>query len=65
MNEGLPIALLIADIDEKKIADALNNLLGNTVLYEMFKENCKLVRLDYNWQEEEVKLLRFYQQTLS
>jgi len=61
VNDRYPIGLLIPDIGEKKIAEALNNLLKNDVLYGMFKENCQQARLAYNWQEEEKALLRFYQ----
>lgn len=56
-----PTGLLIPDTEEKKIAEALNNLLKNDVLYGMFRENCQRARLIYNWQEEEKTLLRFYQ----
>ena len=61
VNDQYPVGLLISDTDEKKIVYALNNLLENDVLYRMFKENCQRARHEYNWQEEEKRLLRFYQ----
>jgi glycosyltransferase involved in cell wall biosynthesis len=60
VNDRYPIGLLIPDTDEKKIAEALNNLLANDVLYGMLKENCLQARQVYKWQEEEKNLLRFY-----
>jgi glycosyltransferase involved in cell wall biosynthesis len=65
VNDQYPVALLIADTDEKKIASALNNLLENNVLYEVLKGNCRQARLRYNWQEEEKRLIRLYQKILS
>jgi len=65
INDECAVGLLIGDTDEKKIAAALNNLLENNVLYQMLKGNCREARLRYNWQEDEKKLLRFYQKTLS
>jgi glycosyltransferase involved in cell wall biosynthesis len=61
VHDRYPIGLLIGDTGEKKIAEALNNLLKNDVLYAMFRENCQQARLVFNWQEEEKALLRFYQ----
>jgi glycosyltransferase involved in cell wall biosynthesis len=65
INEERPIGLLIDDLSEKKIKAAINNLLENDVLYHMLQDNCKTARLLYNWQEEEKKLLRFYQKMLN
>jgi glycosyltransferase involved in cell wall biosynthesis len=59
-QDRYPTGLLIPDTEEKKIREALNNLLENGVLYAMFRENCQRARLIYNWQEEEKTLLRFY-----
>jgi glycosyltransferase involved in cell wall biosynthesis len=64
VNDQYAIGVLIGDTDEKKITDALNNLLENDVLYLMFKENCRRAQWVYNWQQEEKKLLRFYQKIL-
>ena len=64
INDQYAIGLLIGDLSVKKIAEAINNLLENDVLHDMFQENCKQARLVYNWQEEEKKLIRFYQKIL-
>ncbi|HTI08022.1 MAG TPA: glycosyltransferase [Puia sp.] len=64
VNDQYAIGVLIGDLSVKKIAEAINNLLENDVLHDMFRENCKQARLVYNWQEEEKKLIRFYQKIL-
>jgi glycosyltransferase involved in cell wall biosynthesis len=60
-NRQYEVAVLIDDLSPQKIAEALNNLLNNDVLYRKLKENCLKARLEYNWQNEEKKLLEFYQ----
>lgn len=64
INNWGPIAVLIDEPGVRNIADALNELLNNTDLYQTLSENCKQARLRYNWQEEEKKLIRFYHQIL-
>ncbi len=60
INDAYHIALLITDTDEINIADALNKLLADEIMYEAFKQNCLLAREELNWQMEEKKLLTFY-----
>src|ERR1700754_4459751 len=64
INNWGPIAVLIDEPGVRDIADALNELLNNTDLYQTLLENCKQARLRYNWQEEEKKLIRLYHQIL-
>ncbi len=61
INQTYDIALLIPDTGEQSIADGLNLLLHDTVLYRRLKENCLKAREVLNWQEEEKKLIHFYQ----
>ncbi|MDP9230865.1 MAG: glycosyltransferase [Bacteroidota bacterium] len=60
INEEYNVALLINDFLPKTIADAINNLLNNDVLYRQLKANCLKARQELNWQYEEQKLLAFY-----
>jgi len=64
INNWRPIAVLIDEPGIREIADGLNELLNNTDLYHTLVDNCKQARLRYNWQEEEKRLTRFYQQIL-
>jgi glycosyltransferase involved in cell wall biosynthesis len=61
INKQFEVAVLINDLEPKQIADAINNLLTNEVLYSKLKSNCLVARQELNWQQEEKKLLSFYQ----
>ncbi len=62
INNSCRIAVLVDEPGVREISDALNTLLNNTELYHTLLANCKQARLYYNWQEEEIKLVRLYQQ---
>lgn len=64
INKELPIAVLIDDVSSKNIATQLNNLLVNEVLYNELKQNCLKLRQTLNWQQEEIKLIKFYKNLL-
>ena len=61
INKIEPVAVLIKDIDSKNISAKLNLLLENDVLYHELQQNCIQQRKIMNWQQEEKKLLTFYQ----
>jgi glycosyltransferase involved in cell wall biosynthesis len=62
INEEYKVAMLINDLKPETISQKLNNLLSNDVLYRELKTNCMKAREIYNWQEEEKKLIHFYNQ---
>jgi glycosyltransferase involved in cell wall biosynthesis len=61
INNQYPIALLVNDTSSNNLTMQLNNLLNNGVLYNSLKDGCSKARLVYNWQQEEKKLLDFYE----
>lgn len=61
INDQFEVAVLLDKTDPEIIASAINNLLGNDVLYKRLKDNCIMARNTLNWQQEEKKLLLFYQ----
>ncbi len=61
LNQQFEVAVLIEDLNPERIADSVNNLLLNDVLYQRLRENCLKAREILNWQQEEKKLLDFYQ----
>jgi glycosyltransferase involved in cell wall biosynthesis len=61
INRLYEVAVLIDTTEPQQIARAINNLLHNDVLYRRLKENCLKARNELNWQQEEKKLLSFYQ----
>lgn len=61
LNKEHEVAVLIDSLEPAVIAASINNLLGNDVMYQRLRENCLVARLEWNWQNEEKKLLSFYQ----
>ena len=61
LNDKYRVAVLVTDIEPKTIADSVNNLMADTVLLEQLRRNCIKAREDLNWQNEEKKLINFYQ----
>jgi glycosyltransferase involved in cell wall biosynthesis len=64
LNKQFEVAVLLEDLEPKVIAQSINNLLTDSVLYNKLRENCLKARLKLNWQEEEKKLVAFYQSIL-
>lgn len=61
INKQFEVAVLLNDIAPERIAETVNNLLQNDVLYQKLRQNCLRARQVLNWQQEEKKLLDFYQ----
>jgi glycosyltransferase involved in cell wall biosynthesis len=64
INDPLPVAVLTDDLSAENIAAQLNNLLENEVLYKSLQQNCLSLRQTLNWQQEEIKLIHFYNNLL-
>lgn len=60
INQEYDIALLIPDSSEKSVAEGMNLLLHNIVLYKRLKSNCIKAAEQLNWQQEEKTLINFY-----
>ena len=60
INDEYEVAVLLKDLEVETIAAALNSLLNDTVLYKRLQQNCMKARQVLNWQNEEKKLLAFY-----
>ena len=58
--EKYQVALPIEDLSPNTIADALNLLISDDVLHARLANQCKQAALEYNWTEEEKKLIAFY-----
>jgi glycosyltransferase involved in cell wall biosynthesis len=61
LNNLHEVAVLIEDLSPAALAEALNRLINDEVLYRRLEKNCLEARKDFCWQEEEKKLIRFYQ----
>lgn len=60
LNAKYEVAVLIDNTKPETIAAAVNKLLTDVVVYNRLRENCLLARSEYNWQNEELKLITFY-----
>jgi glycosyltransferase involved in cell wall biosynthesis len=63
-NGKLPVALLVDDHSPSGIASALNNLLGDEVLYSELKSNCMKAARTYTWENESSRLVELYKNLL-
>jgi glycosyltransferase involved in cell wall biosynthesis len=60
INEAYEVAMLVNNLHPDTIAGSLNQLLKDEVLYEKLRKNCFEAKKQLNWQQEEKKLLTFY-----
>jgi glycosyltransferase involved in cell wall biosynthesis len=65
INEQFEVSLLIRDLSPENIALSLNNLLKDEVLYKKLRQNCGMAAKLFNWENEEKKLLAFYQKLMN
>lgn len=64
INDEQEVAVLLSDMSIKNIAQQLNNLLSNQLLYQRLQTNCVKAKAVYNWQNEEKILLNLYRTML-
>lgn len=60
LNRQWEVAVLTDDLTPEAIAQTINKLLDNDVLLHRLRLNCLAARQQWCWQEEEKKLLSFY-----
>jgi glycosyltransferase involved in cell wall biosynthesis len=65
INDQYNVAVLLSNLEASTIAKELNSLLTNETLYRTLQENCVTARESLNWQQEEKKLISFYQNILA
>ncbi len=64
INKNAPVAVLISDLQPENISKSINQLLENELLYNELQQNCLQARKELNWQQEEKKLVSFYNSIL-
>ncbi|MEI8075058.1 MAG: group 1 glycosyl transferase [Bacteroidota bacterium] len=62
LNDAFNVAYLIPNTEPQTIADALNKLLTDHVLYGRLQSNCLDARKKLNWDLEETHLINYYKQ---
>ncbi len=60
INNEFEVALLIEDTSEQKIVNAVNQIMEDDAFYLKLQQQCIQAREVYCWQNEEKKLLSFY-----
>lgn len=65
INRTYEVAVLVDDLSPKSLANAINELLANKEKREKLRQNCLAARKVYNWQQQEEKLVRLYQNIFS
>lgn len=64
INSTFRIAVLLDDLSVQGVANCINKTMRNKVLLAEMHTNAVAAREIYCWQEEEKRLLQFYQQAL-
>lgn len=60
LNKQFGVAVLLKDLSEKPLIYSLNKLLLDKEFYHSVELNCLSARKDLNWEQEEKKLITFY-----
>ncbi|MCR9287993.1 MAG: glycosyltransferase [Bacteroidetes bacterium] len=61
INKETEVFYLITDLEKETLANAIIQLLSNRVLYKKLRKNCLAARERFIWENEEIKLLKFYE----
>jgi glycosyltransferase involved in cell wall biosynthesis len=62
LNAQYNIALLVDNLEEETIKNAIIRLMNDQELYDRLKANCLICKKELNWQVEEKKLIALYDQ---
>lgn len=62
--EAFEVALLIPDLTENALVEAIRKLLENPTLYANLKTHCRAAKREWVWEQEEYKLLHLYRNIL-
>ena len=65
INDRFKVAVLTQDLAPDIISSGLNKLLSDQKLYYELQVNCLKAREVFNWQEEEKKLIEFYDRLMN
>jgi len=60
INETIEVSVLLSELNEITLANAIQRLIEDKVIYDRIKENTKSAKQLYTWENEKVKLLKIY-----
>jgi len=61
INKKFEIGVLVANLKEETLINAIQKLLLNEKYYKQIKANCLTAQSTYNWGKEANKLIKYYQ----
>ena len=61
INKQFEVSVLLNDLEEKSIINAIVRLRDDQILYQRLKDNCREAKRLLNWEREQGKLLAIYQ----
>ncbi len=64
LNEEYQVFLLIDDLEQNSIVQAIKRLYEEKELYKLLQDNCAKARQEWNWEKEKLVLIEFYQNCL-
>jgi glycosyltransferase involved in cell wall biosynthesis len=60
VQDAFEIGILIPEVEERLIVEAIRRLCADNALYQRLHENCAAARLELNWQKEEPRLVEVF-----
>jgi len=64
LNQQFRVSVLVENLQVENLAKAINQLLEKEELYLELKHNCTLAKEEWNWEQEEERLIKFYKSIL-
>ena len=61
LNQAYSIGLLVNDLNESTLVEAIHKLTTDQDLYQQLHQNCLQAAAELNWQQEEKRLIQLYQ----
>jgi glycosyltransferase involved in cell wall biosynthesis len=61
LNDAFNMAYMIPKVEKRLIAEAINRLISDKVFYQNLKENCVKAAELLTWENEQKKLIAFYE----
>ncbi len=60
INNQYEVSILLEELNAEAIVNAVNKLQTDKNLYHHLRQQCRLAKKEFNWQQEEKKLLEIY-----
>ena len=61
LNKQYEVAILLKELSPESVSVAIQTMLRDNALYEKLKQNCLIAREKWNWEIEQITLLKIWQ----